>query len=106
MGYYTSYKLDLDDVEQPGSIIEELRESSEGAEYALEANGDTGSSTKWYEWEEEMTEFSKKHRGVLFALSGEGEESGDIWKCYFRNGQSQLAKAEIIIAEFDPGKMA
>jgi hypothetical protein len=38
-------------------------------------------------------------------LSGEGEESGDIWKMYALNGKYQMEKAVITIGAFDVNKL-
>jgi hypothetical protein len=46
-----------------------------------------------------MISVSKKFNGVLFVLYGNGEEVGDIWKKYFYNGQTQVAKAKITFDE-------
>jgi hypothetical protein len=38
---------------------------------------------------------------VLFTLSGEGEESGDIWRKYYKNGKCQTTAAVIQLDDFD-----
>ena len=42
-----------------------------------------------------MKLYSAQHPKVLFCLKGEGEESGDIWKYYFKNGSSKYCPANI-----------
>jgi len=61
---------------------------------------------KWYDHDKDMREISKKYPETIFILEGEGEESGDIWKKYYLNGKCQVAKAEVIIPEFDESKLA
>lgn len=61
--------------------------------------------TKWYEHEEVMKEISKEYPDVIIQLTGEGEESGDMWIKYFVNGKMQHCKAKIVFEEFDPKKL-
>jgi hypothetical protein len=62
-------------------------------------------SCKWYEHEEDMRKLSALFPDVLFTLSGEGEESGDIWKMYVKGGKSHSVSAEIVLPEFDETKL-
>lgn len=89
----------------PEDTIADLRDTNEEAKYALDNDGSSTQETKWYDWEKDMREFSKKYPTALFTLSGKGEEAGDIWKAYFINGKAQIAKARIVIDEFDPKKL-
>ena len=100
MGYYTQHELEV--IAGDNSLIVELREECEEAEYALEENGDTYDACKWYSHERDMRAFSEKHPEALFRLSGEGENAGDIWVEYYRNGKMQQCKAKIVIPDFDP----
>ena len=52
-----------------------------------------------------MREVSKQHPNVLFELSGEGGENGDLWKAYFKNGKMQMCKAKIIYDDFDEAQL-
>lgn len=88
-----------------GEIIKELREQYEDAFYALTETGGTTDSVKWYDHEQHMREFTKKHPTVLFELSGEGEEAGDFWKEYYLNGKMQHCKGEITFAPYDEKKL-
>lgn len=97
MGYYTDYKLESEDI----NLIQELRAESEDAAYAIQENGDTGDATKWYGFDEDLIEISKKHPDNLFTLQGAGEENGDIWVCYFKHGKKQMCEAKITFAEFN-----
>ncbi len=42
---------------------------------------------------------------ILFQLNGAGEESGDIWVKYYKNGKSQESRLNIELDEFDPNKL-
>ena len=101
MGYQTSYSLkaelfiggrkaELVDDSPLQEVIKELRDTNGNAEYALDIDGETGETCKWYEHEAELKSFSAKHPNVLFTLHGEGEETGDIWDKYFLNGKCQV----------------
>ena len=99
MGYYTTHKLsiisenDLDvDFEQ------EIEEHTDGC-------ANFGDSSKWYDCETDMREYSKKYPSILFLIDGEGEESGDIWKAYFQDGKMLKVKAKIVFEEFSADKL-
>ena len=55
---------------------------------------------KWYEHDENMVELSLKFPDIVFKLHGEGEETEDIWDCYYKNGKKALYEAEIVIPPF------
>jgi hypothetical protein len=112
MGYNTLYSLKCDflvggqiaqlkDVAPLSEVIRQLREESEDAHAALDVDGSSEESIKWYEHEEVLRNFSALNPGVLFTLHGEGEENDDIWNKYFLNGKLQVAKASVQIAPFD-----
>lgn len=66
---------------------------------------DGGNTCKWYECEEEMRIVSAQFPGVLFELTGNGEEPGDIWIAYFLDGKMQKERARITYGEFDKEKL-
>lgn len=99
MGYYTQYELEI--IDGDIELIEKFRSECEAAKYAINGNGESQECCKWYEHETDLRKFSKKHPEVLFGLSGEGEESGDIWREYYRNGKMQSCKERIVIPEFN-----
>jgi hypothetical protein len=61
--------------------------------------------TYWDNYDMDMRGISKDYPDVIFELSGEGEESGDIWKKYYVNGKIQKCKARIVFDEFDEKKL-
>lgn len=106
MGYQTSYQLEW--TPRDDAINQKIADYIAGNEdmsYALETDGSTSESRKWYDNEDDMRKMSREIQGILFTLSGEGEESGDIWKAYFRDGKMQLEKATITVAPFDESKL-
>jgi hypothetical protein len=117
MGYDTAYKLDVkfglgtDVVEVPASIkhrlLAKLTADNGEADYALlSANGETNNrDARWYDHEKDMRKFSVHHPDFLFVLSGEGEESGDIWTLYAKAGKVRKEKAVLTVAPYDPDKL-
>jgi hypothetical protein len=93
MSYYTNYTLEHD-----GGV---------GVDIAIEANemkyavGDSREACKWYDYEKDMIAFSKMFPKVTFILTGEGEESGDLWKAKFKNGRVSTVKAILTYPDFD-----
>lgn len=110
MGYSTDYNLTIKDprtneVLPPGfavSVIAALRDSNCEAQYALNEYGKcSGNDSRWYNHFQDLKDFSKKYTSFLFELTGEGEESGDIWREYFVNGKAQVCKAVLTFPEFN-----
>lgn len=97
MGYYTDY--DLSEIDN--DYYEEIEELSG---YTIESDGKV-SDVKWYKHLDEMKAFSLRHPDELFVTSGEGEEAGDLWKAYFKNGKMQYEKAKISYDGFDESKL-
>ena len=54
---------------------------------------------KWYDHDKDMIAFSTLFPNLVFKLTGEGEESEDIWVKYYKNGKMQHCPAKIT---FDP----
>ena len=111
MGYYTHFELsvfegtvDLDAVNKVISRIindDDEYEAFENLGGVLVCNDDM----KWYDHDEDTAEMSKKFPGVVFCLDGKGEESGDIWRCYYKDGKIQICRAVISFSEYDPKKL-
>lgn len=60
-----------------------------------------GGGAKWYDWEDDVKAISQEYPHLLFSLEGEGEESGDIWKAWARNGKVVKVQAKIVFEEPD-----
>lgn len=105
MGYNTSYNLTLrNEGDRFYAIVEALKEK-EVVGYALDDFLETYDSVKWYDHEQDMKEVSKQFPDIIFELHGEGEDTGDIWDKYFKNGKIQVCRAEIVIPPFDESKL-
>jgi hypothetical protein len=122
MGYYTYHSLLIQNAtkEQAGQILSYMETHDDEQFYALdwasgikdikklrgkEAQGGfyiSGTdTTKWYEHDKDMVELSEQFPSVLFELQGEGENSEDLWKTYYRGGRLQHASAIIVYPPFD-----
>ena len=103
MGYYTSHELDVETGEH--ELIAELVNNNEDIAYAIDEDGESQESCKWYRHEKDLRAFSKKHPEALFKLSGEGEESGDIWIEYYKDGKMQRCKGKITFDEYKESEL-
>lgn len=112
MGYRTSFGLNwTNESWQPerksanpvdvalASAIADYIEEHETMCYAFDENGDAAEPCKWYECEEDIRAMSLKFPGVLFHLSGEGEDAGDVWDMFAKDGKLQRCQAEVIRAK-------
>ena len=97
MGYYTRYELEHND----RSGIDHAKEVTERSDYTYLFDD----QIKWYDHEKDMRKYSKEYPNVLFELSGEGEETGDLWIEYYKNGKMQLAKAKITYDAFNEERL-
>lgn len=108
MGYYT--KFDLTVIESRSDAFESNRFYEDGmagkhfGQYDLDFNSSNWDNMKWYSWPDDMKNLSQEYPNVVFRLSGEGEESGDLWVAYFMNGDMQETKANITFEEPDWSK--
>lgn len=78
MGYNTYYKISVDD-DKLEQYIEEIRSVSGYSNFE-------GSIT-WYDWQNDMQRVSQKYPEVTFRIDGDGDESGDVWAAWFKNGK-------------------
>lgn len=88
MAYLTNYELEIIEGED---LIEKVikKESEEYFElaYSIDESGYTKESSKWYEHESDLKAISKKYPNSIFSLSGESEDSEEIWVKIFKNGK-------------------
>ena len=109
MGYCTYHTLsfEVDSKKKEAQITNDFRNIvGQHVFDCVEVNG-VGDSyeIKWYECVGEMKELSSKYPDVLFVVNGEGEESGDIWREYHKNGKVQRCKAKISFDNYDEEKL-
>lgn len=99
MGYYTRFELEVK--EKIDYDVDYKKEISEITDYGSCFDDEI----KWYNYEKDMKKYSKQYPDTLFVLIGEGEEYGDIWKTYFKNGKMQKCNAQITYDEYDESKL-
>lgn len=116
MGYYTSYRLTIignEDIVHhhpcPNcngsgridmSAYEMVVAENENLSYEM-----LEEPQKWYTYAEDMIAISEKFPELVFQLNGEGEEPGDIWVKYYKNGKTQESKIYAKLADFDESKL-
>lgn len=98
MGYVTDYELNVTDNE----LGTDDHMEGIGAVIGFNPFED---DCKWYANKRDMCQYSLLYKDVLFELRGEGEEAGDLWVSYFKNGKVQVCKAKITFDAFDENKL-
>ena len=97
MGYYTTFELNIeknpDNIEMK-DVIEKINEIAGWKMF--EDLDNEYCHAKWYDFETEMAEVSKLFPNTVFSLSGEGEDSDDLWRAYFKNGVVKIYQARIL----------
>ncbi len=73
-----------------------IDENTESVGGAIDKSGRSRDACKWYEWKEDLTKMSRAIPGVVFHLSGEGEDNADIWDAFALDGKLQVHKAKIV----------
>ena len=99
MGYITKYLLSV--------YNEEKKLPDDIDDLNFDDVGDILAATveKWYTYDIDMKRYSKKHPEITFLLEGQGENSEDLWRCYFKNGKMFHTDAKIIYEEYDESKL-
>jgi len=120
MGYYTNFELTgiegtasmfevktvLDDVMgfPSDESIFGFENSNEGEYGGVSLT--TSDACKWYDHDEDCAAMSKQFPGVVFKLHGDGEEAGDQWDAYYKDGLCQICRAlPPVFPPFDPAKL-
>ena len=91
MGYYTDFKVvtDCKDNNRNQKIFARLIDiAGYEFEYSYGVTEVELQSAKWYSSDSDMKLLSSEFADVLFTVYGDGEESGDLWIAYYKNGKS------------------
>ena len=87
MGYYTDFTY-VDDASEV--TLEEFAkaETNHFGDPSYGYNlGDGSTHGKWYDFDDDMCAISKAFPGKLIVVDGRGEEQGDEWRAFFRDGE-------------------
>lgn len=108
MGYRSYFSLSVHELgngrikkDADPQIIARLRQVNENAEYAICDDGSTNEGAKWYDCGEDLGAFSSGYPGILFEMSREGEDPGDLEKIFAYEGKWYSEYAEIVWPVFD-----
>lgn len=80
MGYYTKYNFTVYPAEATSAIEEALAGCSGYGNLSEEP-------IKWYDHENHCKQVTRQVPGVLLSLTGEGEDTGDLWRKDFLDGE-------------------
>ncbi len=120
MGYSTAYELTVQPLERGDEIEAFVQvwkgkgedhpkfsayEFTDALEYGPPGYWGTVDNVKWYDHDIAVSWLSEQFPDVLFILSGNGEDSPDLWTAYFKNGKVQHAAATITYDLFDEEKL-
>lgn len=96
MGYYTRYDISAN----PETVQQAIEDKSQYSFY-----GGCTDQVKWYDCVEDCKEVSKAFPNLVITVEGDGEEQGDQWKAYFKDGKVQVCKAIVTFEPFDESKL-
>lgn len=103
MGYYTDYVVRAENVYNPATnaFISDFLKNAWGGFYGSEGSWSIGETT-WYKHEKDLLNLSSQPeaKDILFKVDGEGEESGDVWVKYFKNGKMVRYELTVTWPEF------
>ncbi len=61
-------------------------------------------NSQW-DYDTDMIQISKLYPDAIFKLEGKGEDNGDMWINYYKNGLVQECPARIVFDDFDESKL-
>lgn len=109
MGYLTGYNMTVRNINKQQLLkLNELLVRKEIIDYALEqgeitntdeASFATRDCVKWYNYEIDIIEVSQQFPDCVFLLEGDGEDSLDYWREYFKNGEVEYCPGTLTYPE-------
>ena len=84
MGYYTYFSLSYFGSPEDEQALQNFEPNQEDFTYPpdfIKGIIESGyEEAKWYDWEKDMQKLTKIFPNITFVLTGDGEESGDVWE--------------------------
>lgn len=112
MGYYTDYEMVPNryrcecrfETYQAIEAFIEATKAAEGWSDLFDVWRGEGAGFTWYNHRQDMVKLSAAFPKILFTLWGGGDETDDLWKEYYLNGECQVVQATITYpdCELDP----
>lgn len=109
MGYLTGYNMTVRNINKQQLLkLNELLVHKEIIDYALEQGEMTNTNeasfatrdfVKWYNYEIDIIEVSQQFPDCVFLLEGDGEDSLDYWREYFKNGEIEYCPGTLTYHE-------
>lgn len=102
MGYNTKYKLEVDwsSKDNLGDVDERFEDITGMGLHQLDEE-----PMKWYDYDTDMKKVSLLYPDTVFTLTGVGEDKGDLWRCYFKNGKDNKVDAITTYPPFDENEL-
>lgn len=85
MSYYT--KFDFRRAYGPKGEYTEALKEIDGCLGGDDISSVEAVYAKWPDYESDMEHVSKNYPGVVIQIDGTGEDSGDVWRDFWRNGE-------------------
>ena len=90
MGYLTYYSINK--VQGTERVWKQFKKKlvalGRGPDSAEEV--EEGFQAKWYDWDKDMTDRSRKYPSLIVEIRGDGENSDDLWKARFKAGRQEF----------------
>ncbi len=106
MGYYTQFDIKVKEGEVD---IQSLQDTiNEISNYSFDTDGNeiwSNGSYKWYDYAHDMEKVSKLFPDIVIQVDGNGEEFGDIWRTFWKNGKYQQAERVVTVEDYDENKL-
>jgi hypothetical protein len=87
MGYYAHYSIKIYPSDKHNIRVISKAVNDTADIRVLYGNGTSYSSTKWYNWEDDMISVSKDFPNIIISLFVKGEETEDLARYDFCNGE-------------------